>query len=68
MLRSILLWLSSNPFFRRLTTQLSFARRAAMRFVAGETVDDAIRVIRELNAQGIAATLDHLGENVTNQD
>ena len=68
MLRSILLWLSSNTFFRRLTTRLSFARRAAMRFVAGETVDAAIRVICELNAQGIVATLDHLGENVTNQD
>jgi proline dehydrogenase len=49
-------------------TSLGFARRAARRFVAGETIDDALNVIRELNAQGIAATLDHLGENVETVD
>jgi proline dehydrogenase len=64
MLRSILLWLSRNKAIRGLTTSLGFARRAARRFVAGETVEEAIRVILELNAQGITATLDHLGENV----
>jgi len=47
---------------------LGFVRRAVRRFVAGETIDDAINVIRELNAQGIVATLDHLGENVETQD
>ena len=67
-MRTFLLWLSHSQFFRSLTSKLGFARRAAMRFVAGETIDDAIRAIRELNAQGIAATLDHLGENVVNQD
>jgi proline dehydrogenase len=36
--------------------------------VAGETPDDAIRVIRELNDKGICATLDHLGESVTDPD
>jgi proline dehydrogenase len=40
----------------------------ASRFVAGETADDAIRAIRELNAKGICATLDHLGESVTNAE
>lgn len=63
-MRTIFLWLSHSKFLRSLTRKLSFARRAAMRFVAGETIDDAIRAIRELNAQGITTTLDHLGENV----
>jgi proline dehydrogenase len=64
MLRSSLLWLSRNKTVRNTMTRWSFARRAARRFVAGETIDDAIAVIRELKAMGIAATLDHLGENV----
>ncbi len=64
MMRSVLLWLSHNKTVRGWTARLGFARRAARRFVAGETIDDAIHVIRELNAQGIEATLDHLGENV----
>jgi proline dehydrogenase len=68
MLRSILLWLSQNKLVRGWMTSLGVARRAARRFVAGETIDEAINVIRELNAQGIVATLDHLGENVETGD
>jgi proline dehydrogenase len=45
-----------------------FAWKAASRFVAGETLDDAIRVVKELNAKGIYATLDHLGEHTTTQE
>ncbi|MFC5469975.1 proline dehydrogenase family protein [Cohnella suwonensis] len=40
-------------------------RFGARRFVAGETVETAIEAVRELNALGIKATLDHLGESVT---
>ena len=40
----------------------------AMRFVAGETLDEAIEAVRELNRQGMLATLDHLGENVATRD
>ena len=68
MLRSTLLWLSRNKTVRTTTTRWGFARRAARRFVAGETVDDAIAAIRDLNAHGITATLDHLGENVETLD
>jgi len=38
----------------------------ARRFFAGITLQDAIAAIRQLNKQGILATLDHLGESVTN--
>jgi proline dehydrogenase len=64
MMRSILLWLSRNKTVRGWLTSWGFARRAARRFVAGETIEEAIAAIRELNTLGISATLDHLGENV----
>jgi proline dehydrogenase len=40
-------------------------RRVARRYVAGETLDDAVRVVRRLNDEGAMATLDVLGEDVT---
>ena len=42
--------------------------RLAGRFVAGEAVEDAVSVVRELNQDGLLATLDHLGENVSDPD
>ena len=41
------------------------AQRLATRFVAGESLADALAVSRRLNAEGIWVTLDHLGESVT---
>jgi proline dehydrogenase len=38
------------------------------RYIAGESIDDAIRVTRELNRQGIYATIDVLGEAVNNRE
>jgi len=46
----------------------SLAQRLATRFVAGETLDQALAVARKLNAEGIAVTLDHLGESVSTLD
>jgi proline dehydrogenase len=68
MMRSVLLWMSHDKTLRTMTANRAFARRAARRFVAGETIDDAINTICELNAQGIMATLDHLGENVETRE
>lgn len=48
-----------------------FSRRfffLAKRFVAGETVDSAIAAVRQLNAAGMTATLDFLGEDVLERD
>jgi proline dehydrogenase len=67
MLRTPLLYLSNAVWSRRLITRFGVARRAAGRFVAGETPDDAIVAIRALNSRGVNATLDHLGESVTNE-
>jgi proline dehydrogenase len=65
MLRSFLIYLSKAAWAQKLVTSWSFAWWAASRFVAGETIQDAIRVVRELNARGINATLDQLGEHTS---
>jgi proline dehydrogenase len=66
MLRSFLIYLSKATWARKIVTSWKFAWRAASRFVAGEKLDDAIRAIKILNAKGINATLDHLGEHTSN--
>ncbi|NWG35974.1 MAG: proline dehydrogenase family protein [Chloroflexi bacterium] len=68
MLRSFLIYLSKAAWAQKLVTSWSFAWRAASRFIAGEKPEDAIRTVCELNAKGINATLDHLGEHTSNVD
>jgi proline dehydrogenase len=46
----------------------SVVRRVANRYIAGETVDDAMRAVARLNERGIRATLDILGEHIHNLD
>lgn len=65
MLRSLLIYLSKAAWAQKLITRWGFAWRAASRFVAGDTIEDAVRVVRELNAKGINATLDRLGEHTS---
>lgn len=43
-------------------------RYFAGRYIAGETLDDAIRAVRQLNGEGVCATLDVLGEDITNKE
>jgi len=65
MLRAIFIYLSKASWARKMVTRWKFAWRTASRFVAGESLENAIRAIKELNAKGINATLDHLGEHTT---
>ncbi|MCK6582270.1 MAG: proline dehydrogenase family protein [Anaerolineales bacterium] len=65
MLRSFFIYLSKAAWAQRLITGWGFAWRTASRFVAGTNLADALRVVRELNAKGINATLDHLGEHTS---
>ena len=67
MLRSLLLYLSEREAPKNLLTSLSAGRRLADRFIAGETLDSAVRAVRRLNAEGFEVTLDHLGESVSDQ-
>src|SRR3989454_5139501 len=65
MLRSTLLKLSESKGFANWVTSNGTTRRMARRFVAGETLDEAIAAARACNDAGMAASLDYLGENVS---
>lgn len=67
MLRSLLISLSKAAWAQRMLVKWKFARRMASRFIAGETLTAAIEVVRQLNAKGMIATLDHLGENTATE-
>jgi len=64
MLRTGLLWLSEQPRLFSIIRGNGLARRFASRFVAGETVEAAVAALTQLNAAGIRASLDLLGESV----
>jgi len=64
-MRQSLLWLSEQQQVFNFVRRNGLARRFASRFVAGETVDSAVAAVGELNAKGISASLDLLGESVT---
>src|SRR5258708_575514 len=65
MLRATLLHLSESQRLGRWVTSTGASRRMARRFVAGESLDDAIAAARACNDAGMTVSLDHLGENVT---
>jgi proline dehydrogenase len=65
MLRSFFIFLSKVNWMQRLITRWKFAWRAASRFVAGNTVQEAIAIVRDLNEKGFNVTLDILGESTT---
>lgn len=67
-LRHVFIALSQSARVRQLMIQYGPARKLARRFIAGETLDEAIAVVRDLNRSGIQATLDHLGENVADRE
>jgi proline dehydrogenase len=64
MLRPILLYLSQKQTPKKILTGHALGRRMAARFIAGEELEDALQVVRRLNAEGFMVTLDLLGESV----
>ena len=66
-LRAIFLWLSNRRWLGRLAMATPLVRRMPYRFVAGTTLDRAIATVRALNRAGASATLDVLGEAVTDR-
>src|SRR5260370_8431587 len=64
MLRAILLKFAESPGFAHWVTSKEIPRRMALRFVAGEALDEAIAAARACNSVGMYASLDYLGENV----
>ena len=67
LMRTTLIALSHNRALQNAIVRVPVSRRMARRFVAGEALADAIVAVEALNAQGMLATLDHLGENVAKQ-
>ena len=67
MLAEALLAASRRPGLRAAVVRTPATRRVVDRFVPGETLDDAMDAVRALAADGIAVTLDHLGEDVTDR-
>ncbi|MFY1674972.1 proline dehydrogenase family protein [Plantactinospora sp. WMMB334] len=68
MLRSVILAASRSSRIERLVETAPLTRDVVRRFVAGTTVDDALRATRQLVGDGLAVSIDHLGEDTVNGD
>lgn len=66
-LRHFFIALSKNPQMQDVIVGMPVSREMARRFIAGETLDDAIEAIRATNASRMLATLDFLGEHVDSE-
>jgi proline dehydrogenase len=66
-LRASFLYLSHRRGLQRFVTRRRLTASLAYRFVAGDSLDDAVRVMTELNRRGWSGSLDHLGENVAEE-
>lgn len=67
MFRRTFLALSRNRALRGWMETSQIAQRLTRRFVAGEHLDDVLRVSSQLHREGLLSTLDHLGENVSTE-
>src|SRR5262249_16685404 len=63
-MKALLLFLANQRLAYRLIMSSGLPRGLALRFVAGERLDDGVTVAQALELQGLRATLDHLGESV----
>jgi proline dehydrogenase len=64
MLGKMLLWASEKQRVHRMVTEGKLTRSVVKRFVAGDQLEDAVEVIKDLNSRGIGGILDLLGEGV----
>ncbi len=65
-MRDFFLFLSKNKSLTKLARKYGL-HFGASRFVAGESIDRAVNVIKELNKKGILVTIDYLGEFIDNE-
>ncbi|HKR60777.1 MAG TPA: proline dehydrogenase family protein [Pyrinomonadaceae bacterium] len=64
--RSALIYLSQKEGLKDFAARFHLFKKLTTRFVAGETIEEAVAAIRELNAEGCSASFDHLNESVAN--
>lgn len=64
--RSALIYLSRQEGLKDFAARFRLFKKFTTRFVAGETIEEAVAAIRALNAEGCTASFDHLNESVAN--
>src|SRR6185295_10928731 len=64
--RSALIYLSRHEGLKDFAARFRLFKKLTTRFVAGESIDEAVAFIRELNAEHCSASFDHLNESVAN--
>jgi len=64
MMRAVFLYLSKRPALRRWMEAWPPSHKITRRFVAGDTLEEALAVCERLQGERVFSTLDHLGENV----
>ena len=64
--RSALIYLSRHEGLKDFAARFSLFKKLTTRFVAGETIEEAVAAIKELNAEGSTASFDHLNESCAN--
>src|ERR1044072_9371527 len=62
--RDSLLWLSQREGLKDFATRFGFFKKLTTRFVAGDSIDEVIPFIRQLNSENCTASFDHLNESV----
>jgi proline dehydrogenase len=67
LLRSAFIALSHNRILRSFCESSRLGSKLSSRFVAGMEIEDALRVAQAVNKQGMAVSLDSLGESVTTE-
>ena len=68
LMRPAILRIAHHPWFRHVATRTAPGRAVAARFVAGETLAEAMAAARDLDRGRVTSMLDHLGENVTTSE
>ncbi len=66
-MRNCFLFLSKNKTITKLAKKYGL-RLGASRFVAGESVDQAVQIIKNMNKKGLVVTVDYLGEFVNSEN
>ncbi len=66
--RQMFLWASHRGSLARVATAIPITRRMVRRFVAGDTLDDALGALERLREQGMHWTVDVLGESVDSRE
>jgi len=68
MLKAILLYLSRQKGIQGFMLNFGVTRKVVDRFVSGEKLEDGLNAVKKVNSEGAIATLDHLGEEVSEAD